>query len=336
MEQNTFAARIAQYRKEQAMTQEALANELGLTAQAVSKWENAQGYPDVALLPQLADLFGVTIDALFGREPTVKALAVIPEPEPQAESVVTHLPWSDDRKTLHAVLYAGHLLLGHQQIEKALDAARIDFCYEGEALNIDSAFSVSCDSVTGNVTAGTHVNCDSVGGNVSAGTSVTCDDVAGNVSAGSTVSCDNIGGKLAAGGSVTCESINGSVSAGGKIECDEVNGDNIRLAAGGSIHIDEINGSLADTRAGGIVRIDADNTDDDEPSETHVGGVTVDVDAIRRSVKDTARSTGDIVRAAMDSAMEEMRNALSSFQKSRRHDAGETEDADCEPEGDAF
>lgn len=40
MEQGTFAARIAQYRKEQSMTQEALATALGLTAQAVSKWEN--------------------------------------------------------------------------------------------------------------------------------------------------------------------------------------------------------------------------------------------------------------------------------------------------------
>lgn len=322
MEQNRFAARIAQYRKEQSMTQEALAAELGLTAQAVSKWENAQGYPDVALLPRLADLFGVSIDALFGRETNIKAHSAIPEHDSCTESVVKELPWSDDRNTLHAVLYAGHLLLGHQDIEKALEETRIDFCYEGQALNIDSVFNVICDDVAGDIRAGGSITCDNVSGNVTAGTSVTCDDVTGNVAAGSTVSCDNIGGKLAAGGSVTCESVNGNVSAGGKIECDEVNGDNVRLAAGGSIHIDEINGSLESTKAGGRVTIDVGGGFDCKDKGS------VDADAIRRTVVDGARSTGDIVRAAMDSAMEEMRNALSSLHKPRKNTQDDDESED--------
>lgn len=59
---------IAHFRKEKGMTQEELANRLGVTGQAVSKWESGQCCPDVALLPTLADIFGVTIDTLMGRE----------------------------------------------------------------------------------------------------------------------------------------------------------------------------------------------------------------------------------------------------------------------------
>lgn len=68
MSENLLAGRIAQLRKEAGMTQEQLGNALGLTYQSVSKWENGLSCPDVQLLPQLADLFHVTLDDLFGRE----------------------------------------------------------------------------------------------------------------------------------------------------------------------------------------------------------------------------------------------------------------------------
>ena len=64
----TIGKNIAQYRKTLTMTQEDLAQKLGVTNQAVSKWELEQACPDVMLLPMLADIFGITIDALFGRE----------------------------------------------------------------------------------------------------------------------------------------------------------------------------------------------------------------------------------------------------------------------------
>ena len=47
------------------MTQRELAWHLGVTVQAVSKWELGQTYPDLSLLPSLADLFAVTLDDLF-------------------------------------------------------------------------------------------------------------------------------------------------------------------------------------------------------------------------------------------------------------------------------
>ncbi len=63
-----IAANIAKFRKERGMTQEALAEMLGVSPQTISKWENAATWPDVALLPVIADVFGVSIDALYGRE----------------------------------------------------------------------------------------------------------------------------------------------------------------------------------------------------------------------------------------------------------------------------
>ena len=67
MEQ-TLGKRIAQHRKRLGLTQDALAEKLGITAQAVSKWENDQSCPDIAMLPRLAEIFGITTDELLGRE----------------------------------------------------------------------------------------------------------------------------------------------------------------------------------------------------------------------------------------------------------------------------
>ena len=57
--------RIKTLRLERSMTQEQLAQKLGLTAQAISKWESGTNMPDIQMLPDLSVIFGVTIDDLF-------------------------------------------------------------------------------------------------------------------------------------------------------------------------------------------------------------------------------------------------------------------------------
>ena len=59
---------ISALRKKKGITQEELANELGVSAQAVSKWENNSSCPDVSLLTQIADYFNVSVDALLRAE----------------------------------------------------------------------------------------------------------------------------------------------------------------------------------------------------------------------------------------------------------------------------
>jgi len=56
---------IKQLRRQKKLTQVQVAEELGVSYQAVSKWENDISAPDIALLPAIAELFGVSIDALF-------------------------------------------------------------------------------------------------------------------------------------------------------------------------------------------------------------------------------------------------------------------------------
>lgn len=63
--QETLGRRIARLRLAKAATQERLARELNVSPQAVSKWENDINYPDISLLPQLAQFLGVSIDELL-------------------------------------------------------------------------------------------------------------------------------------------------------------------------------------------------------------------------------------------------------------------------------
>ncbi len=175
----TFGNTIARLRKEKGITQERLAQALDVTNQAVSKWESDQCFPDTMMLPRLADFFEVSLDELFGRSPAAQKSCA--------------LPWEDDG-VLRAVIFAGRTLLGAEENP----CKNLRFEYEGEALNIESAFSVQCDEVRGNVTAGGSVTCDDVSGNVSAGDSVTCDDIGGNAMAGGTITCEEIHGNACA------------------------------------------------------------------------------------------------------------------------------------------
>ena len=68
-QQLTIGKRIATLRKNQGWTQEQLGEKVGVSAQAVSKWENDQACPDITIIPLLAELFGVSTDELLGVKP---------------------------------------------------------------------------------------------------------------------------------------------------------------------------------------------------------------------------------------------------------------------------
>ena len=62
------ANRLLQYRKKHNLSQEELANKIGVSRQAVSKWERAEASPDTDNLILLAEIYGVSLDELLKGE----------------------------------------------------------------------------------------------------------------------------------------------------------------------------------------------------------------------------------------------------------------------------
>jgi len=193
----TMGNTIAYYRKQLGLTQEALAQKLNVTNQAVSKWELDQACPDIQLLPLLADIFGITVDELFGRKETGASFA--------------DTGWPDDG-VLRVVVYEGRKLICGGEAQK-------DFLVElrEDVREILSAVSVNCGDVEGNVLANGNLNCGDVGGAVDAGGNINCGDVDGDVDAGASVACGDVDGDVDAGANVTCAAVEGSVDAGGTV-----------------------------------------------------------------------------------------------------------------------
>ena len=226
-----MGARILRRRKEKGLTQEALANKLGVSNQAVSKWEGDVCCPDLQLLPLLADTLELSLDELFGREskekPTQKA-----EADSQILPIAAELPWEDD-DAIHAVLFQGHRLLQPKQgslfRHDKYDEIRktVELHFSGTAQDIYSDFSVVCtdSTISGSVRAGDGVTCGNIGGSVQAGDSVHCSgDVQGNVRASDSVTCGNVGGDVSANDSVRCGEVKGNVCASDSVTCGDISG----------------------------------------------------------------------------------------------------------------
>lgn len=84
----SIASRLAELRQEQGLSQEALAERLGVSRQAVSKWERGESSPDTDNLIALAELYGLSLDALvLGRDaPAPSQPAAFSGTDPEAEN----------------------------------------------------------------------------------------------------------------------------------------------------------------------------------------------------------------------------------------------------------
>ncbi len=112
--------RIAYYRKLNAMTQEELASKLNISTQAVSKWEQKITSPDIMLLPEIAKIFNISIDELFG-------MKVNKEP---VFNLIDNVPWNDDRQIRIAV-YHGQKLMQQStyELQHGINEINIHFDY---------------------------------------------------------------------------------------------------------------------------------------------------------------------------------------------------------------
>ena len=284
---------IARKRKELGLTQEQLATALGISFQAVSKWENEISSPDISTLPLLADLFGISVDELFGR-PAPIALEAPLAPEPSIPAPVyaeapVDLPWEDD-DTLHAALFVGRRLVERRELPEQESASpfrigksiklffngkeeqRVILNYTGSAQNIDCAFDLHVEGeVLGSVQARGDVNCGNIGGSLEAGGDVSCGNVDGGIEADGDVSCGNVSGDIQADGDVSCGNVDGDIQADGDVSCGEVKGsvsagDDVNcgdvgsvVTAGGDVSCGNVGGMIT---AGGDVSC-SDASDDD-------------------------------------------------------------------------
>ena len=76
---DTIGKRISEYRKKKYLKQDELAEMLGVSPQAVSKWENDLSCPDISLLPELSRILGVSIDEIVQGKKEEPIVSILPE-----------------------------------------------------------------------------------------------------------------------------------------------------------------------------------------------------------------------------------------------------------------
>ncbi len=183
MEHLKLNSAISFYRKKQGMTQEELANALGVTNQSVSKWESAQCCPDISFIPKLADLFAISIDELFGREPQKEV----------HYDLCAELPWEDDN-TIRVFQTLGRKILQVQEGNRCIEVAFPKNCNETtrQYFHVEVYGNMNCDaSINGDVISHGRIDCLQINGDIKSceGNIVCQGNINGNAHANGGISC---------------------------------------------------------------------------------------------------------------------------------------------------
>ncbi len=210
----SLGKKIQELRKAKGVTQNELAEKLFVSYQAVSQWENGNTNPDISILPNIAKVFNVSIDELFG------------ESRKLSNSINVH-DYNDD--TLYIFVAKGNQLLQGIDYDKALNEKnKVEIHIKGDCLNVNASGIVTIEgNVQEDVNAGSTVTCMNVEGDVNAGSTVTCADVNGNVSAGSSLSCADVNGNVSASEKVTANLIEGNIECN-TLYCKIIEAENIK------------------------------------------------------------------------------------------------------------
>jgi transcriptional regulator with XRE-family HTH domain/cytoskeletal protein CcmA (bactofilin family) len=227
---------ISLLRREKGLTGEKFAEALGVTPQAVSKWENGKCLPETALLPLISKLLEASIDFILTGEErktsnangtgnargTSNSIGSSNNSTADTLKIPQNYSWEDD-DVIRLVLFRGWNLLEASENTNHL------FRLNGDVKDLECKYNLTLEGeVKGNVNAGDCVNCGNIGGNLTAGDCVSCGNIEGNLSAGDSVNCGNVGGGVNAGDAVNCGNIGGGVNAGDGINCANI---------GGSVHV---------------------------------------------------------------------------------------------------
>lgn len=212
---------ITTYRKARNLTQTDLGDLLGVSNQAVSKWESEINMPDVLLLPTLCQALGITLNQLYDIPDEVSKVEVV-NLQPRYD-LVANLPWEDDG-VIRGVVFEGRKML------KADEIRRIKAAEEGELQSFSFEIHgnprdvhTECDlTVFGTVMGGANCGDLTVNGNMSGGANCNDVTVGGNWEGG--CNCDDltIGGSFY-GGSI----IGNDVTVSGDVYADTLMADSV-------------------------------------------------------------------------------------------------------------
>ncbi len=108
-----FSENLKHMRKQRGLTQEQIAEALGVSCQAVSKWETSASYPDISLLPILADYFCVSVDCLIGHD-TSRQIEEIEQTCNQANDLFS------EQRYMEAIPPLREMLIRHPGNEKLM------------------------------------------------------------------------------------------------------------------------------------------------------------------------------------------------------------------------
>ena len=156
----TIGENIARLRKGKCWTQAELGEKIGVSNQAVSKWESGMTMPDVMLLPILADAFGVYIDELFSRE--VKSEI--------HSDLCAEFPWPDDN-TIRIFQAMGRKILKSQEEKTCIEVTFPRNCNETtrQYFKVEVFGNVVTDgSINGDVVCHGRIDCHEINGDVNA------------------------------------------------------------------------------------------------------------------------------------------------------------------------
>jgi len=261
-----FCNKIRKYRNKLGLSQEALAEKLGVSPQAISKWECAQSYPDVELLPEIAKIFRINIDDLFSEETkTVKTNnfnlpidGVLRIVQIKDGKILSEDEYDEDVKIkidFAQFKYAENINM------KIMGNAEINGNING---NVTAKYNITCEKIEGNAKAEQAINCGGsivgyadagqtiscgghIGGYADAGNNISCKgSIGGNADAGNNIIVENgnIEGEADAGNQIQCGNIGGDVAAGQIIKCGDITGETIRISCGKELDYKSINGNV--------------------------------------------------------------------------------------------
>ena len=180
---------IASFRKAKGWTQAELGEKIGVSNQAVSKWESEMSMPDVMLLPVLADAFECYVDEFFSREVKTEI----------HYDHCAEFPWEDDN-TIRIFQTVGKKIIKSQEVNTCMEVVFPRNCNETtrQYFKVEVFGNLFSDSsINGDVVCHGYIDCHEINGDVSAQGTITAHEINSHgKSVCNSLNCDKVEGNI--------------------------------------------------------------------------------------------------------------------------------------------